>query len=116
MLAVAASSLFIALLFGTFPLSVVDVVDSLFFPVPGIVQDVIWRLRLPRALWPVPKAYGHVIAFDDTGRIVVDLQDATGAYPETTAVTEADGKWFVQSLHAHDIGWMPAQPGPATQP
>lgn len=73
-------------------------------------------LRLPRALWPVPKAYGHVIAFDDTGRIVVDLQDATGAYPETTAVTEADGKWFVQSLHAHDIGWMPAQPGPATQP
>lgn len=67
-------------------------------------------LRLPRALWPVPKAYGHVIAFDDTGRIVADLQDPSGAYPETTAITEADGKWFVQSLHAHDIGWMPAQP------
>ena len=70
-------------------------------------------LRLPRALWPVPKAYGHVIAFDDTGRIVADLQDPSGAYPETTAITEADGKWFVQSLHAHDIGWMPAQ---AAQP
>jgi sugar lactone lactonase YvrE len=67
-------------------------------------------LRLPRALWPVPKAYGHVIAFDDTGRIVADLQDPAGGYPETTAITEADGKWFVQSLHAHDIGWMPAQP------
>ena len=67
-------------------------------------------LRLPRALWPVPKAYGHVIAFDDTGRIVADLQDPSGAYPETTAITEADGKWFVQSLHAHEIGWMPAQP------
>ncbi len=49
LLAVAAGSLFIALLFGTFPLSVADVFDSLFFPVPGIVQDVIWRLRLPRA-------------------------------------------------------------------
>lgn len=65
-------------------------------------------LRLPRALWPVPKARGHVIAFDDTGRIIIDLQDPSGGYPETTSVTEAAGKWFVQSLHAHDIGWMPA--------
>jgi len=73
-------------------------------------------LRLPRALWPVPKAYGHVFAFDDTGRIVADLQDPSGAYPETTAVTEADGKWFVQSLHAHDIGWMPAPPAQGSQP
>lgn len=73
-----------------------------------IIRSV--TLRLPRALWPVPKAHGHVIAFDDTGRIVADLQDPSGAYPETTAVTEADGKWFVQSLHAHEIGWMPARP------
>lgn len=64
-------------------------------------------LRLPRALWPVPKAYGHVIAFDDNGRILADLQDPKGAYPETTAATEADGKLFVQSLHAHSVGWMP---------
>jgi len=47
---VAAGSLFIALLFGTFPISVVQVFDSILFPVPGIVEDVIWRLRLPRAL------------------------------------------------------------------
>lgn len=73
-------------------------------------------LRLPRALWPVPKAYGHVFAFDDSGRIVADLQDPSGAYPETTAITEADGKWFVQSLHAHDIGWMPALPVAPAQP
>lgn len=64
-------------------------------------------MRLPRALWPVPKAYGHVIAFDDNGRILADLQDPKGAYPETTAATEADGKLFVQSLHAHSVGWMP---------
>lgn len=50
LLAVAAGSLFIALLFGTFPISVVQVFDSVFFPIPGLVQDVIWRLRLPRAL------------------------------------------------------------------
>ena len=45
-------------------------------------------LRLPRALWPVPPAYGHVIAFTEDGRIVADLQDPSGAYAGTTAVTE----------------------------
>lgn len=64
-------------------------------------------LRLPRFLWPVPKAYGHVIAYDERGTVVDDLQDSSGAYPETTAATEADGKLFIQSLHAHSIGWLP---------
>jgi sugar lactone lactonase YvrE len=64
-------------------------------------------LRLPRFLWPVPKAYGHVIAYDENGKVVDDLQDPSGAYPETTAATEADGRLFIQSLHAHTIGWMP---------
>ena len=50
LLVVAVSSLFTALLFGSFSISAVQVIDSIFFPVPGIVQDVIWRLRLPRAL------------------------------------------------------------------
>lgn len=63
-------------------------------------------MRLPRSLWPVPKAYGHVIAFDDEGKVVADLQDPDGLYPETTAVTEAGGRLFVQSLHARAIGWM----------
>ncbi len=47
--AIAAASLFIALLFGTLPISVAQVFDSVFFPIPGVVQDVVWRLRLPRA-------------------------------------------------------------------
>lgn len=64
-------------------------------------------LRLPRFLWPVPKAYGHVMAYDERGTVVDDLQDSSGAYPETTAATEADGKLFIQSLHAHSIGWLP---------
>lgn len=69
-------------------------------------------LRLPRSLWPVPKAYGHVIAFDEQGRILDDLQDPTGAYPETTAATEVNGRLFVQSLNARTVGWMPYA-GPA---
>lgn len=34
-------------------------------------------LRLPRMFWPVPKSYGHVIAFTEDGEIVADLQDPT---------------------------------------
>ncbi len=64
-------------------------------------------LRLPRALWPVPKAYGHIFAFDENGQILDDLQDPSGAYPETTAATEVGGKLFVQSLNSRSVGWLP---------
>lgn len=64
-------------------------------------------LRLPRAMWPIPKAYGHVIAFTEDGKVVADLQDPTGAYPETTAVTETKDRLYVQSLHAKGLGWLP---------
>ncbi len=63
-------------------------------------------LRLPRALWPVPKAYGHVMAFTEDGQVVADLQDPTGAYPETTAITETRDRLYVQSLHAKGLGWL----------
>jgi sugar lactone lactonase YvrE len=64
-------------------------------------------MRLPRALWPVPPAYGHVIAFTQDGRIVADLQDPAGAYAETTAVTETADRLYIQSLHADTLGWLP---------
>ncbi|NDI84936.1 SMP-30/gluconolactonase/LRE family protein [Undibacterium crateris] len=63
-------------------------------------------LRLPRFLWPVPPAYGHVLAFDEQGKIVADLQDPRGSYPETTGVLETRDRLYVQSLHATSIGWM----------
>jgi len=63
-------------------------------------------LRLPRALWPIPKAYGHVMAFTEDGKVVADLQDPSGSYPETTAVTETNDRLYVQSLHAHGLGWL----------
>jgi sugar lactone lactonase YvrE len=69
-------------------------------------------LRLPKALWPVPPAYGHVFAFDESGRVTLDLQDPTGLYPETTAVTETTDRLYVQSLHAKTLGWLePKQAG-----
>lgn len=64
-------------------------------------------LRLPRALWPIPKAYGHVFAFDEAGQVVADLQDPSGSYPETTSITETVDRLYVQSLHARELGWLP---------
>ena len=67
-------------------------------------------LRLPRALWPIPKPYGHVFAFDESGKVLEDLQDPSGAYPETTSVTELPDRLLLQSLHAKSIGWLPRTP------
>lgn len=64
-------------------------------------------LRLPRMLWPVPPSYGHVFAFTEDGQVVADLQDPTGAYPETTGVTETTDRLYIQSLHAKNLGWLP---------
>ncbi|MBM3359110.1 MAG: iron ABC transporter permease [Betaproteobacteria bacterium] len=47
--ALAAASLFGALLFGAFPISATQLLDSIVFPIPGLVHDVIWQLRAPRA-------------------------------------------------------------------
>jgi sugar lactone lactonase YvrE len=61
-------------------------------------------LRLPKSLWPVPAAYGHVVAFDEAGRVVADLQDPAGRIAETSGVTEHDGRLYVHSLHAGAFG------------
>ena len=63
-------------------------------------------LRLPRALWPLPKPYGHVFAFDEGGQVVADLQDPAGAYPQTTGVTETADRLYVQNLHLKVLGWL----------
>ena len=63
-------------------------------------------LRLPKALWPVPPPYGHVIAFDESGKVLADLQDPSGVYPETTGVTETADRLYIQSLHATTLGWL----------
>ena len=62
-------------------------------------------LRLPRALWPLPKRYGHVMAFSEDGKVVADLQDPSGSYPETTGATETADRLYVQNLHLHMLGW-----------
>jgi hypothetical protein len=72
-------------------------------------------LRLPRAWWPVPPAYGHVFAFTAEGgaepRVVANLQDPSGAYPSTTGITEVGDRLYVQSLHAAHLGYLSTPAG-----
>jgi len=65
-------------------------------------------LRLPRVLWPLPKPYGHVMAFSEDGKIVADLQDPSGAYPQTTGVTETADRLYIQNLRLNVLGWKKA--------
>jgi hypothetical protein len=66
-------------------------------------------MRLPRALWPVPPSRGHLIAYDEDGNVLDDLQDPAGRIPETSGATEYHGRLYVQSLHAGAFGILDGQ-------
>lgn len=67
-------------------------------------------LRLPRVLWPVPKSYGHVIAFTEEGKVLADLQDPSGNAPLTTGVTETPERLYIHSVDATSLEWLPPHP------
>jgi len=64
-------------------------------------------LRLPQSMIPVGEPYGHVFAFLEDGTVVEDLQDPSGAYLQTTGVTETADRRYIHSLIAPQIGWLP---------
>ena len=66
-------------------------------------------VRLPRSWLPVGQPYGHVFAIDESGNVLEDLQDPSGAYPETTGATETADRLYIHSLHAPAIGWLPRE-------
>lgn len=50
-----------------------------------------WRSvvqRLPGFIRPKPKNYGHIVAVNDSGRVVADLQDPAGRLPMLTSALE----------------------------
>ncbi len=55
--------------------------------------------RLPEVFRPKAKSFGHVIAINDLGAVVQNLQDPLGMYGYTTGALE-NGKWlYLSSLH-----------------
>lgn len=67
--------------------------------------------RLPHFLLPVPKPYGHALAFNEQGQILADLQDPSGRYPEVTGITEVKGTLYVHSLVAPAFGMLKVAAG-----
>jgi sugar lactone lactonase YvrE len=63
--------------------------------------------RLPTFIRPQAVAYGHVLAFDGTGRVLASLQDPDGAYRLTTGATEARDYIYVGSLVMPTLGRLP---------
>ena len=60
--------------------------------------------RLPEFLRPKAQHYGHVIAINDVGDVVFDLQDPLGKYGHTTGALEVGDKLYVSSLHDTALG------------
>jgi sugar lactone lactonase YvrE len=60
--------------------------------------------RMPAFMRPQAVAYGHIIAIDGNGKVVVDLQDSDGSYPINSSVTEANEYLYIGSLVAPVLG------------
>ena len=59
--------------------------------------------RMPAFMRPKAVRYGHVIAINDKGEVVEDLQDPNGAYPLNTSLTETEDYLYMGSLAAQVI-------------
>jgi hypothetical protein len=59
---------------------------------------------MPAFIRPQAVAYGHIIAIDEAGKVVADLQDPDGSYPINTSVTEAKEYLYIGSLVAPVLG------------
>ena len=56
--------------------------------------------RMPAFLRPKAVPYGHIMAINDQGNVVSDLQDPDGEYPLNTSVTETKDYLYIGSLVA----------------
>ncbi len=56
--------------------------------------------RLPAFIRPSAQAYGHVIAFNEAGNVVANLQDPDTSYSHMTGVTETPEHLYISSLKA----------------
>lgn len=75
--------------------------------------------RLPNLLRPKPVHYGHVIAVDDSGRVVANLQDPTGRLPMLTSALEVritPSYLYFGSLQARTAARLPWNPPAAPRP
>ena len=66
--------------------------------------------KLPTRLLPKPKAYSFVVAYDENGQVVENLQDPTGKnIGNITSVEEFQGELYMGSLGGDAIGVIKLQ-------
>lgn len=68
--------------------------------------------RLPAWIRPAPVNYGHILALDDSGRVLASLQDPAGGFPALTSALEVPGWLYLGSLsapHAARLPWHPPE-------
>jgi len=63
--------------------------------------------RLPEAVKPKAVPYGHIIAINENGEVVADLQDPAAACPINTGVTETQQYLYIGSLATDFIARLP---------
>ena len=63
--------------------------------------------RLPAAFRPQPEPYGHVIAFDGNGRVLMDLQTSLGPLSAVTGAVEGENDLYIATLTGNEIGVIP---------
>ena len=63
--------------------------------------------RIPAPLRPKAAHYGHVMAIDENGRVVQNLQHPNPAVPLNTSVTETDRYLYIGSLTTDFIARLP---------
>jgi sugar lactone lactonase YvrE len=73
-------------------------------------------LRIPRFMWATPAPYGHVMAFNDDGKVVADLQDPSGRSPLTTGATEFGARLYIHNADGGTLGWLDAAPAQSSTP
>ncbi len=78
--------------------------------VDSLSDKPFWRKviqRMPKFLRPKPVTYGHIIAIDGNGKVVLDLQDPNTKYPQNTSVRETKDYLYIGSLSAGNLARLP---------
>lgn len=60
--------------------------------------------RLPEVLRPKAQYYGHLIAINDTGEVIHNLQDPLGKYGNTTGALEVSDQLYISSWNETALG------------
>ncbi|MBI9073918.1 MAG: SMP-30/gluconolactonase/LRE family protein [Desulfatibacillum sp.] len=65
--------------------------------------------RLPKAIKPKAEDYGHIFAMNDTGKVLVNLQDPAGIFPANTSALETPTHLILGTLQAPHLARLDKQ-------